>query len=127
MKSEMVVCNGCTACCQNDLIFLKPGDRPEDYPGATVPSTNPLTGEEGLALKHKPGGGCWYVGPTGCTIHGRAPLVCRTFDCRKLMRDFLSIPRPERRRLQRRTKKVKLFSQEMMDAALARMDTLPDR
>jgi len=34
-------------------------------------------------LKHKENGDCFYLGPEGCTIHERAPAICREFDCRK--------------------------------------------
>lgn len=77
-----VQCNGCTACCQNDLLMLHPemGDDASQYD--TMPAVNPITGKPGLALKHRPEGGCIYLGDAGCTIHGRAPAVCREFDCR---------------------------------------------
>ena len=119
-----VPCNGCTACCQHDLIFLHPamGDIAESYD--TVPAVNPLTGESGLAIRHKPEGGCIYVGPTGCTIHGRAPAICRVFDCRKLYRDFFSLPRPERRRLDRTLGGRKLFGGDVKEAGRARLHTL---
>lgn len=129
MIHAMVPCNGCTACCINDLIFLKPefGDRVEDHAGNTVEASNPLTGERGVALKHKPkreGGGCIYLGPTGCTIHGRAPAVCRAFDCRRLYLSLFDIPRVERRRLQRDLQKRGLMSREVIEAGKARLHTL---
>lgn len=91
-----VPCNGCTACCQKDLIILHPdlGDDPSKY--ETMEAHNQLTGKPDLALKHKPEGGCFYLGPNGCTIHDRSPVTCREFDCRKL---FLQFTRNERRDL----------------------------
>jgi len=76
-----VPCNGCTACCQNDLIMLHPemGDDPTRY--ACHPAVNPITGQPGWALDHKPGGGCVYLGEAGCTIHPAHPAICREFDC----------------------------------------------
>ena len=123
-----VPCNGCTACCQNDLIMLHPemGDDPARYPGGLMRATNPITGESGLALRHKEGGGCWYVGPNGCTIHDRAPAVCKEFDCRRLLKQFMSLPRPERRRLQKRLDRMDLFTEAVKEAALERMHTLED-
>lgn len=61
-----VPCNGCTACCHHDLVMLHPemGDKPADY--LTFEAENPLTGERGLALRHKPQGGCVYVSDAGC-------------------------------------------------------------
>jgi hypothetical protein len=38
-------------------------------------------------------GECIYLGQDGCTIHDRAPAICRAFDCRDL---FLSKTRAER-------------------------------
>jgi hypothetical protein len=38
-------------------------------------------------------GECIYLGRDGCTIHDRAPAICRAFDCRDL---FLNKTRAER-------------------------------
>ena len=121
-----VPCNGCTACCKHDLIMLheEMGDIPQAY--ACEPMTNPLTGFVGWALKRKADGSCIYLGETGCSIHGRAPAVCKEFDCRLMLKNFLSIPRPERRRLQKTLRKRNLMSQEVVEAALERMHTLED-
>ena len=92
-----VPCNGCTLCCQNDAIMLHPeyGDIPEQY--QTVPFRTPVTGKMGLMVAKKPGStDCIYLGETGCTIHGRAPAICREFDCGKF---YASRTRPERRRM----------------------------
>jgi Fe-S-cluster containining protein len=123
--SANVPCNGCTACCQTDLIFIHPemGDDPNLYDVA--PAFNPLTNESGMALKHKPGGGCVYVTDKGCGIHGHQPAVCREFDCRKLYRQLFSIPRPERRRLQKKLNKNHLLAPAVIEAARARLHTLP--
>jgi Fe-S-cluster containining protein len=38
--------------------------------------------EPGLfALRRTPDGDCVYLGPQGCTIHGRHPVICKIFDC----------------------------------------------
>lgn len=115
-----VPCNGCTACCKRDLLFLHPelGDKPETYEYEHV--YNPVYKREGLALKHKPNGDCVYLGPDGCTIHERAPAICREFDCRRF---YLRLSRPERRRGVREG----YLSKEVLDAAKARLDTLPER
>lgn len=91
-----VPCNGCTACCRNDAIVLLPemGDDQAAY--RTFPATNPITGRPCRMLAKKPDGACVYLGRAGCTIHGRAPAICREFDCRSFYRAF---SRPERRRL----------------------------
>jgi len=99
IASNSVPCNGCTACCQNDLLVLHPemGDDPASY--ETMEAINPVTGAPCLALKHKPGGGCIYLGDGGCTIHGRAPAICREFDCRRFYSRMVEIyTRAERRK-----------------------------
>lgn len=91
-----VPCNGCTACCRGDLIVLHPehGDDVSSY--ETEAATHPISGKAAIALKHKPDNSCVYLGLDGCTIHERAPVVCREFDCRKL---YQSMTRAQRREL----------------------------
>jgi hypothetical protein len=116
-----VPCNGCTACCRNDLLFLHPemGDIAEDY--ETMPATNPLNGRPGLALKHKPEGGCIYLGDAGCTIHDRAPAICREFDCRGFYLSFMErYDRGERRRMVARN----YVSKDVIEAGRSRLHTL---
>jgi Fe-S-cluster containining protein len=97
-----VPCNGCTACCRFDLILLHPEDGDVVMLYETMEIINPMTGEPALALKHKPGGGCIYLGDGGCTIHGRAPVICKAFDCRRFYRDsYMGRPRHVRRRMMR--------------------------
>ncbi len=72
-----VPCNGCTLCCQKDAIRLQD----EDDPGMYRTETHPyIPGARMIA--HKPNGECVYLGAHGCTIHGRAPALCRDADCR---------------------------------------------
>jgi hypothetical protein len=118
-----VPCNGCTACCKNDVIFLRDEDNPKDYD--TVWTIHRSTGIGGLALKRKENGHCIYlIEDKGCSIHGRAPYNCRIFDCRKTWRDYLSLPRPQRRRLMKELQRQHLFGGEVVAAAKARMHTL---
>lgn len=120
MISASVPCNGCTSCCHGDAIVLHPecGDVPAHYD--TEKSTHPLTGAPCLMLRKKEDGSCIYLGEGGCTIHGRAPAICREFDCRRM---FLKFTRPERRRLI----KTGLFDKEVFDAGRERLHTLePD-
>lgn len=35
-------------------------------------------------LAHKPNGECVYVEEGGCSIHERAPSLCRSADCRSI-------------------------------------------
>ena len=74
-----VPCNGCTLCCQGDAIRLLPEDDPASYitePHPYVPGA--------LMLAHKPNGECVYLEGTRCSIHDRAPSLCRSADCRSL-------------------------------------------
>jgi hypothetical protein len=83
-----VPCNGCIACCQRDLIILKPGDNPYLYDCDFVNGN--------YILQHKKNGDCIYLDRnSGCTIHEHRPIVCRGLDCRFV----LKIPRIERKKL----------------------------
>ncbi len=76
-KIREVPCNGCTLCCQGDAIRILP----EDDERAYVTEAHPyMPGARMLA--HKPSGECLYLSPAGCTIHDRAPSLCRSADCR---------------------------------------------
>ncbi len=78
-KTTYVPCSGCTLCCQGDAIRLTEEDNPEDYltePHPFIPNA--------LMLTHKPNGDCIYLNDNGCSIHGRAPALCRTADCRSI-------------------------------------------
>ena len=75
-----IPCGSCTACCQNDAVFLHPeyGDPAEDY------ITEEYEGR--IVLAHKENGDCIYLDrKRGCTIHDRAPAVCRELDCRCML------------------------------------------
>lgn len=39
-----------------------------------------------LILNRHANGDCVYLGANGCTIHDRAPYVCRLFDCRDVFK-----------------------------------------
>ena len=119
MARANVPCNGCRLCCTNDMIFLHPaeGDRPADY--LTQQVFNPITGKAGHMLQKKPNGECVYLGPAGWTIHDRAPVICRTFDCRKLYRKF---GLAERKRMVR----AGVVDQAVFDAGRRRLGTLED-
>ena len=74
-----VPCNGCTLCCQGDAIRLQPEDDASQY------LTEPHPYAAGtLMLAHKPNGDCIYMTNSGCSIHDRAPLLCRAADCRSI-------------------------------------------
>jgi Fe-S-cluster containining protein len=62
-------------------------------------------------------GACVYLGPVGCTIYDRRPLLCRSFDCRK---HYLMLPRQDRDNLVR----LKLSSRAVFNAGRARLKSL---
>lgn len=59
--AQSVPCNGCTACCEHDLIVLHPecGDVVHNY--RTIEAIHPLTGEPVLALAQNADGSCVYL------------------------------------------------------------------
>lgn len=86
-RSVSVPCGGCTLCCRRDAISLRPdlGDDVTQY--QTEPHCIPeLAGRGILMLAHKPDLSCVYLADDGCSIHGRAPALCREFDCRQLVK-----------------------------------------
>jgi Fe-S-cluster containining protein len=103
-----VPCNGCTACCRGDLIVL----HPEDGDDITAYETERM-------LKRTAENNCIYLGPEGCTIHDRAPVICREFDCRRM---FKMLSRKERRR----AIKIGFMDQEVLAAGRERVHTLGD-
>ena len=78
-EPKFVPCNGCTLCCQGDAIRLTEEDNPNEY--LTEPHPY-ISGE--LMLAHKANGDCIYLVESGCSIHDRAPSLCRSADCRSL-------------------------------------------
>jgi hypothetical protein len=78
---RFVPCNGCTFCCQGDAIRILPEDDAASY------LTEPHPVLRGVVMiAHKPNGDCIYLGERGCTIHDRAPSLCRSADCRTIAR-----------------------------------------
>jgi hypothetical protein len=78
-ETNYVPCNGCTLCCKGDLIRLTANDNPAKYitePHPRIPGA--------LMLAHKENGDCIYLEESGCSIHGSAPELCRSADCRSL-------------------------------------------
>lgn len=117
MEHIKVPCNGCRACCsQAVFLFPEEGDDPSQY--ETEAAVNPLSGKPSLMLRMRPNGDCHYLGPDGCTIYDRIPLMCRVFDCRRWFQKFT---RHERRSMVRKG----LLSQEILDAGRSRLPSLP--
>jgi len=65
-------------------ILPEKGDNPASYDTALclTPGKEPY-----LILNRKDNGDCIYLDDRGCTIHDRAPWVCREFDCREVFRN----------------------------------------
>lgn len=118
MERANVPCNGCTACCQRDLLILHPemGDDPSQY--ETMEVVNPITNEAALALQHGDDGSCIYLGENGCTIHSRAPAICREFDCRAF---YLTLLRDTTRGERKRLVKSGMIGVGVLDAAKKRL------
>jgi Fe-S-cluster containining protein len=83
LKNDLVTrnvpCNGCTLCCESDAIRLLPEDDDAHYKTESHPR---IPGA--LMLAHKAGGECFYLCDGGCSIHGQAPSLCRSADCRSV-------------------------------------------
>lgn len=100
MLAVSVPCGGCTACCKGEAVYLVPGDAVASYLVEMSP------GGKGLVLQRKANGECVYLDASGCTIHDRAPTLCKVYDCR---RQYQMYSRLTRRKMQ---------SQGLLDAAV---------
>lgn len=106
-----VPCNGCHLCCHSELITLFPDE------GDDVSSYDHEVMGELIVLKRKPNGDCIYLNDSGCSIHERAPAVCKAFDCRLA---FLKYSRNERRMMV----KDGLVAKEVFEAGRQRLPSL---
>lgn len=97
MTDVSVPCGGCVECCRNSVIPLHPTDDSTRYDCYLTH----FQGKDRLVLRQRENGDCVYLGENGCTIHDRAPLACRLFDCRRLYEQH---DRAGRRRLVREGK-----------------------
>jgi hypothetical protein len=79
--------------------------------------TDRATGNPLFGLERDAEGKCVYLGPSGCTIYERRPLLCRSFDCRK---HYLILPRQDRDNLVR----LGLSSRAVFNAGRTRLKTL---
>lgn len=73
-----VPCGKCRACCQHEAVLLFPemGDDVSSYDHVVI--------GDFAELRRLANGDCVYLDRRrGCTIHDRAPSMCRTFDCRR--------------------------------------------
>lgn len=77
-----VPCGTCRLCCKGRSAVLVQEDYGDDVASYETFEL-PVPGREHARfLKLQPNGDCIYLGESGCTIHGRAPYICRVFDCR---------------------------------------------
>lgn len=114
-----IKCNGCTKCCQEDMIRLTDQEIVEDhYLTREVTLTGPAGVIKYVALDIKPGsesrsrahlGECVYLGPRGCSIHLRRPHACRLADCRDY---FAAYDKPTRRKMAKKWPHAKVVFDE---------------
>lgn len=93
-----IPCDGCTACCRTDQVILQPeaGDDPATYDIEYIASAL-YPGRRVPALKRDPvTGACVYLGTSGCTIHDRAPSICRRFHCARMFKALGQMSRARR-------------------------------
>lgn len=117
-RQTPVPCNGCTECCRSGQgLFLHPdrGDDLESYRHRAI--ADPATGNTIHLLEVNEQGACVYLGPSGCTIYDRRPLLCRTFDCRT---HYLMLPKQDRDNLV----SLGLSSRAVFNAGRSRLKTL---
>lgn len=117
MTDAVVPCGNCHACCQGETVMLIPerGDDVASYDHVikTLPTFGPVP------VLRKIDGHCVYLGLDGCTIHGRAPALCRMFDCRLF---YLSHTRAERRKMVA----AGAADKAVLVAGRERLNTLPE-
>jgi hypothetical protein len=76
-KAVRLPCNGCTVCCEHDIVPLhqEHGDDPLAYHTMIINGT--------ICLARRRDGSCIYLSRgVGCLIHDRRPSICRSLDCR---------------------------------------------
>ena len=111
-------CDGCTECCRSGqglVLHPEEGDDVDTYRHRIAGHRDDGSAVHVLATNEK--GWCVYLGPRGCTIYERRPILCRTFDCRK---HYLILPREDRDNLVR----LNLSSRAVFNAGRARLKTL---
>jgi Fe-S-cluster containining protein len=82
-QRRFVPCSGCTLCCEGDAVKLEPEDMQKNY----ITEIHPYI-KNSLMIAHKPNGDCIYLLENGCSIHDKAPSLCRSADCRSLALKF---------------------------------------
>jgi Fe-S-cluster containining protein len=120
-----VLCGKCRACCQHETVVLQPakGDVVDSYlhwimDGPIVEATARSLGIDAKTLpvlQRQSNGDCIYLGPKGCTIHDRAPVMCRLFDCRKFYVKYGRAGQPQ----------INQKHNPIIEAGKKRLNTLP--
>ncbi len=111
-------CNGCTKCCASGQALVLQAGLGDDVASYEFRvAKRPDSDEAVFLLATKENGECVYLGPHGCTIYERRPVLCRSFDCRK---HYLILPRTDRDNLVR----LGLSSRDVFNAGRARVKTL---
>lgn len=90
---SFVKCGACNKCCHGEIVLIDNRfESPAEY------DTEPHAGSDIVRQLRRSSktGACVYLGPEGCTIYERRPLMCRAFDCVQWLSAF---DRGSRRRL----------------------------
>src|SRR6516162_2463604 len=84
-------------CCRTQLVMLFANyDDIDSYDHVILQTAQ---GAIPVLRRKKPSGECVYLGEHGCTIHDRAPRMCREYDCRIVYQKDMKRPRAARRRM----------------------------
>lgn len=104
LDHNAIPCDGCTQCCTNDQVIL----RPEDGDDLSLYQWEPIKsalypGQTRAALKRDPiSGHCIYLRAHGCSIHQKAPAICRRYHCARTAKALEELPQRTRKILRRR-------------------------
>ncbi|HWL47264.1 MAG TPA: YkgJ family cysteine cluster protein [Sphingomonadaceae bacterium] len=96
--ANAIPCDGCTLCCFNEQVILRPeaGDVLDTFDWEYI-ETPLYPGQQVPALKRDPTTGhCIYLTEAGCSIHARAPAICRRFHCARTFKALGRISRAKR-------------------------------
>jgi len=75
-------CRACSRCCRGKVILVGPHEILGMSRALGIGTTELLsryTEQGGTALRTTEDGRCVFVGPDGCRVHARRPLVCRLY------------------------------------------------
>lgn len=112
-----VPCDGCTACCRGRELIPIVEEDGDHRKWRTFETRDPLTGTTINALQFRPDGACTYFDDfKGCTIYERRPTICRSFDCRRMVRMLGLLE----------AAKLAAHGDEVIRAGFARLHTLKD-